>query len=775
MRLVELASDPARVSFSPAAGREIRPRVFLRGGDLDAWSPLENLERPATESDREAFERGARAERGVLELDGVSGAWGTLVEDVEPGTLVRFSALADLEGVLPGHGRKQARLRLLELRRRPARFAYADLVDALILETSGPALYGDGQPRESALFVRIGPDTRALALILELDLRPVQQGVRAVWTDVLLAEAAPVDLLRASCRDPNEEQGVLQGPLTIGEVMRPGFALLPDEEVRIRTRVPEGESRFEVWLGLIPQDFAPEGSTALLSVTVAAPDRTLLLVEEELESRSATEGRWMRAVADVPAGFRGREVELRLRANTWPARPLIAAFGDPRIVPAKRERPGPNVVLISIDTLRADRIGTYGGNPSVTPRLDALAETALVFDRAWSTAPYTLPSHVSLLTGQLPGVHGVQRPGHRIDTVRSHLLSELLHERGWRTGAFTGGGFVDPVFGFARGFERYGTVDPLLDLESPGVETAFVNRPHRDLALLRDNAMHSVVEWIERNADASFLLFFHTFQVHQFHPPAEHMLELGFEPESAADAALHRLRNTRATPSDEERRRLFELYDGTLRCADEAIGLLLDTLERLGLERDTIVVVTADHGEEIGEHGTIGHGRSLYEELLRVPLIVRIPGRTALRSSDLVSIADVAPTILDALDIPVPAGVQGRSLLGELEPRPLFAQVDNLISGLALRDGDTKTIVGLRRPDPDDWAEDAVELSFDLDADPRELAPMPVGEERTERVLEFGRALLGLRDSLGGDSGAVLPLDDATRGHLEDLGYVIDE
>ncbi len=776
--ILELARDPARTTYMERPDRDALAGVLLRGEDVAHWEPFAGLDGEPSDAERAAFLAHARALGDHVEIDGVSGGFGTLVEGVEPGTVVHLSARAHPVGLAPGPGRKKARITLTEFSERPSSFAPKELGRVLVAQTRAPATYGDGVDRETSLLVRTSPETRVLGVFLTLDLSPFYPDARVAWSDIRLTESAPVDHLRAACKDPDFdlEAGAPVGAFTLGCVRRPALAMLAGERVRVATNIPEDAEAFEVWLGLAPQRFSRDGESARLSVAFdGTSGGSLPLLEHELESRSPGMERWKRVVATIPPELRGRRVDLCFEAASDPESTQVAVFGAPRFVRARPERPGPNVLLVSIDTLRADRVGAYGGPAGTTPRLDELAGRSVVHEEAWSTAPYTLPSHVSLLTGQMPGVHGVQRPGERIDPLRSPLLSELLRERGWVTGAFTGGGLVDPTFGFGRGFQRYGTIDTVVDLDSARIRGVLDARPDRDLALVEDNSLPSVIEWIERHADESFFLFFHTYQVHEYDPPAEHLAALGFAPKGPADRAIHVLRTEHGTPTDDQRRRLFELYDAALHCADAAVGEILDALERLGLSDDTIVVVTSDHGEEIGERGTVNHGHSLHQEILHVPLFVHVPGRPAGRSSTPVSIADVAPTILDALDLPLPPLVQGRSLLRDAEERPVFAQVDNFVTGLAMREGRTKTIVGLANRVPETWEEGAIERTFDLAADPRELVPRAPVPERVQRVIAFGRELLELQSTLGTSSRSLEPLDDAARARISELGYAFEE
>jgi arylsulfatase A-like enzyme len=435
-------------------------------------------------------------------------------------------------------------------------------------------------------------------------------------------------------------------------------------------------------------------------------------------------------------------------------------------------------VLVSIDTLRADHLGVYGHDRATSPRIDRLAAEGAFFESAYSHAPKTAPSHMSLMTGVHPDAHGVMNLGAGVDarlSPRIPTLAEILRSAGYRTSAVTGGGNVHGDLGFGRGFEAYE--------HSDGDAAAIFGR-----ALERLDALAAPGAAGTR---APFFLFVHTFQVHDPYlpPPAQRALfaDPGYAGRIVSDAerlgalagsdwsARHRAfwaGVDARSPAD--LRHLVDLYDACIRFTDDELGRLLDRLDALGLAGETLVVVLSDHGEEFLEHGRFGHD-ALFEELLRVPLVVRVADaeRRGLRRGrvrEVVRLVDVLPTVLDLVGLPAPEHLEGRTLVpllqgGEEAPRFVFAQ--NRETG-----SDALAVNGWKLV-----AERWKDLLFDLARDPAERRPLAGGdavreslhatlEQLRERALRWHA--LAPPDRTG-------PLDAGTRQRLEALGYLGDE
>lgn len=340
------------------------------------------------------------------------------------------------------------------------------------------------------------------------------------------------------------------------------------------------------------------------------------------------------------------------------------------------------VILISLDTLRADHLSAYGYERPTSANLDRLLDDAVLFERAYSQASWTLPSHMSMFTGLYPSVHGVVdtdvRLGEDIWT-----LPELLQREGFATTAFTDGGYVGGKFGFEDGFEDYRELDFASWTGKKGLEK---NYPF-------------IESWVRSHADESFFLFVHTFDIHApYRAEGEYFDEFLAEAEATPEgiAALEYLKSL-GTCDHLELDRFDSLegviaaYDGGILFADHMLGRLFDLLRDLQIYEDTMIVVTSDHGESFLDEGVyVGHGGFLHDGETRVPLVVKFPenrfgGR---RLPDIVESLDILPTILSTWQIPEPPELlmQGmdlsRLLRGEQDVNPIavsanLKQLDN--------------------------------------------------------------------------------------------------
>ena len=426
--------------------------------------------------------------------------------------------------------------------------------------------------------------------------------------------------------------------------------------------VPDG-ARLELAFGLSPATGVPGAAPVRLEVAVqpeGGAEQTLW--STTVQGESADGPRWNEIAVPLTA-IAGQRARFLFRARAGgDGRPLVLPlWADPTIVaPAVRPAARRNVILISLDTLRADRLAADGAYRRTTPQIDAFARDAVVFTDTWSVWPETSGSHMSLFSSLFPSQHGVTSfitaPSPSIE-----LLAERLRRAGYLTRAYTEDGGVWAHAGFARGFSAYA------ERRSPD----FVYRGEVD-AVFADGT-----RWVESHADRTFFLFLHTYQVHApYSPPVNYralFLDVpGREPPGARGAAL--------------------AYDQEARYTDDHVGPFLAKLTHLGLSDRTIVIILSDHGEEFGEHGGVGHGRSLYQEVLRVPLVIAAPGLLApTEVTTPTSLLDVTPTVLDLLGLePIP-GQRGVSLLrraraaaagAAIDPaetaRPIFGEVDRI-------------------------------------------------------------------------------------------------
>jgi len=472
---------------------------------------------------------------------------------------------------------------------------------------------------------------------------------------------------------------------------------------------------------------------------------------------------------------------------------LRACWGNPAVVGrAPGERP-PNVLLISVDTLRADHLSCYGYERATSPRLDALLARGALFERATSPAPWTLPSYGSLFTGRMPGEHragvkarrdalwGTAASGHAVpDAEKEELdqaeamadgfdtLAGVLSGAGYRTAALVNNPFLHPGRGVSRGFGRYAVYGLKA---SDGV----------DLAL----------EWIEAQAGAPWFLFLHLLDPHApYAPPAPFDRTWSARSVEEVDGYPFTLADVRALADPRAYRDvLVDMYDAEIRYTDAEIGRLLDALEASGAAAETVIVVHSDHGEELWDHGGFEHGHALWEELLHVPLGVVYPPLVpaGVRVAGRVRTIDVFPTLLDLLGLdpaahgfdPPRGGVReaelGRSLVpwitGGRGDEDLVALAEAVLYGppfgawqeaKARLEGDRKLIAG-GPPETD--------LLFDLAYDPGETEDLAGAEPAAARAMRARLEEWHRRVLLTAAPGAAVEVDEATREALGELGY----
>jgi arylsulfatase A-like enzyme len=351
----------------------------------------------------------------------------------------------------------------------------------------------------------------------------------------------------------------------------------------------------------------------------------------------------------------------RLARLTLAAPAAAAEVEAPRLVGAPDDEPacdalprGTNVVLYVADTVRADRLGLYGYGRPTSPRLDAFAREAVVFDDAVAQSSWTRPAVASLLTGRWPHQHGAVT---LMSALRPDLptLAELLRDRGYATAAFVTNLNVAGRFGFDRGFERFEYLP-----ERDDRREVYVPAPTLHAAALA---------WLAERRERPFFLWLHATDTHApYRPPADQAARFrpaGIAPTIDDTMNLRTLMDRPAVATADNVAYLSGLYDGEIAALDAAFGHLLDELRRRDLDRSTVVVFVSDHGEEFHDHGGLEHGRTLYRELTRVPLLVRLPGGAmgGRRSAAVARHIDLVPTLLALLHQPAPSDLPGRVLL----------------------------------------------------------------------------------------------------------------
>ncbi len=320
--------------------------------------------------------------------------------------------------------------------------------------------------------------------------------------------------------------------------------------------------------------------------------------------------------------------------------------------------PDYNVLVITIDTLRPDRLGCYGYDRPTSPRIDELAAGSVLFEQAVCSTPQTLPSHTSIFTGRHPRTH--KAISHEsVVSPEVTTLAEILKARGYETAAFVSSHVLDRKYGLDQGFDRYWQVNEVM-------------RPRqREMAQERgiDPTTDEALSWLRDNGSKKFFAWIHWFHPHRpYVPPLRVRAEFVDEYLGEADSSTEFIMKAwhgEVELGDDDVRYLSQLYDGEVAFTDEQVGRILDALETLGLADRTIVVLTADHGEMLYEHEHyFGHDIALYEECIMVPLIIRHPGSgaTPKRLPGLVQSIDIFPTILDFLGIEIPDGTEGKTL-----------------------------------------------------------------------------------------------------------------
>lgn len=317
-------------------------------------------------------------------------------------------------------------------------------------------------------------------------------------------------------------------------------------------------------------------------------------------------------------------------------------------------RSGRSVILISLDTLRADHLGCYGYSRPTSPNSDALSRDSVLFEHTYAASNWTLPAHVSLMTSLSGPSHGVYFGNERIDSSNI-MLAEVLRQKNFFCTAVTGAGYVSSFFGFSRGFETYREGEGFISHQNSAELVAGV-----------------AAEWLQNNRDKDFFLFLHTYQTHNPYacPPPYSTMFLGKDRLwERLDLLRHlggRSASYRELPA-EERENIVGLYDGEILYTDESlIKGLIEKLKELDLYDQSMIILTSDHGEEFYEHGAWMHGPGLYDESIRVPLIIKFPDSRfrGKRIATLVRQVDIMPTVLDVMGIPAgELNLEGRSLL----------------------------------------------------------------------------------------------------------------
>ena len=402
-----------------------------------------------------------------------------------------------------------------------------------------------------------------------------------------------------------------------------------------------------------------------------------------------------------------------------------------------------NVLLISMDTTRADYLGCYGYRRKTTPFIDSLAAEGVLFENAFSHIPLTLPAHSSMLTGTIPPYHGVH------DNVEYRLgesnitLAEILRDNGFKTAAVISSFVIDSQFGLDQGFDHYND-EFVEDIQT---RNFFAQRRGQETTDFTN-------KWLEENGREPFFMFTHYYDPHATYDAPEPFGSKFMR----FDIGVDKIKNK---------------YAGEIAYTDHCIKQIIDKLKELDLYDSTLIVITGDHGEMFGEHKEQSHGYFVYRNVIRVPLIFKVPGKDkAIRVRDNCGLMDIVPTICDLLGIEAPEAVQGKSLRsyfksGETsgEKRSIFAEsltpttfsANSLLSVI----NDKWQYIQTTRPE-----------LYDLVADPYELADLITEEPQRVRILQDSlREILESSVNIGG-SDTRFGIDEEARKKLESLGYI---
>jgi arylsulfatase A-like enzyme len=495
---------------------------------------------------------------------------------------------------------------------------------------------------------------------------------------------------------------------------------------RLNVDVP-ADAVFESYVTVLPGGI--DATFRVLRETENAPQ---VLAQRKIVVNGESD--WRRIFLDL-AEFAGKRITLSLHAS---GNAEHAVWGQPKVYSASPHSSAIPVVLISCDTVRPDHLSVYGYERDTTPNLRALAEESVIFINAFTPVSWTLQAHQSMLTGLHPVNHFGSVDANMPETIET--LAEILRAEGYQTGGFTGfRGWLMPEQGFAQGFDVY---------ETPTEMVRSVTETHRNALV-----------WLRRRHGPKNFLFLHNYEAHallssESDPQLLHAAPQEYRytriadplsdtsPAPLGEARLQRRLEEASTGtsglSDLEKRLNTAFYDDSIRIVDAHLGELLGELRRLGLFDRALIIVTADHGEGFGEHGSYGHS-DVYDENLRIPLIMKLPNAqfAGRRIGATVTLMDLMPTVLDAIGAESPSGLDGRSLMPLLEtPDAPFPERDLYVMRLLWR--------GLRTPEwkfVEQLGRDRAEL-FDIPGDPLEQHNLlhdhpPHARDMSEKTAEF--------------------------------------
>lgn len=582
-----------------------------------------------------------------------------------------------------------------------------------------------------------------------------------------------IDLLREGSAESEAKRDAVGAGIvprhqrtTLGRETRNAVLAAPPSRLELTTTVPPGSS-LEFALGLATVGTIHSDPAVSFRIRLKSSDREETVFDEHIRRRDE----WIDRTVDL-APWSGSDVRLvfETASESPDAALVLPLWGNPMLSTAVASSPPSHLFLISIDCLRASHVGAYGYEKPTTPHIDELARDAVVFRDAVSTSSWTLPAHMSMLTGLTPSQHGVVSLTQRLPSNVPYL-PERLRQHGYETLGIVTWWFVSQTYGFDRGFDFF---------------------RFKELADA-DEVIDDAIARIRAGAGRDQFFFLHLVDPHwEYDPPPELLERLGPRPKDVS--RLLAMADDGTPPhGPDDVRDLIRLYDGEIAAVDRALGRLFGELEELGLYDSSMIVVTADHGEAFYEHGGWQH-ESLYEEVLRVPLIVKFPGNAGGVVQTPVSLVNLFPTFLEQANVELPsrgpASLRALSRGGTDDKQRVvvseyyrseearghgagFPPGTTLL--VALRRHGEKYIASLDGPSDGPGERSLLrEELYDLERDPAEREDL--SRARVQKVQDFRDRLRAyLRktsESARARTTAPVILNDDTKRQLESLGYV---
>jgi len=438
--------------------------------------------------------------------------------------------------------------------------------------------------------------------------------------------------------------------LTISDDTRDCLYLPAPSEIKFMFEIKKN-AIFSFSFGIIPGYWYKESDGAIFEIYIKdkSNPNTEKIYEKDIDISNNSNHKWFDYAIDLKE-YEGQNVEITFRTNPKFDKTFdYCAIANPIIYQGKKDyKTNKNVILISIDTLRADNVGAYGYSRNTTPFIDKFSKDSTTFKRCIAQSSWTLPSHMSMFTSKISSEHGVWDSNVILDR-HNITFTEILHNEGYTTQGFVTHKFLATEYGFHKGFESY-----------------VYNQDEK-----ADKVSKKAIDWISKNKNKPFFLFLHYFDPHFDYKPPE-PYNKRFDPDYKGKILgslgyLYKYSDPRNKIPPEDLEHLKALYDGEILFADKGIGIFIRGLQKLEILDNTMIIITSDHGEEFKDHNSMLHGMTLFEEQLLVPLIIHTPDCVPGIIDTQVESIDIAPTILDFLDLMPLSSFQGQNLYSFLD------------------------------------------------------------------------------------------------------------